>query len=660
ELASEVLEAELGAVIIDGAVATTVGFGSQAVPEEELLSVPGGSSEACLGEAGRCNLVAAELLTPRDRLLVGRLCEPFAPEERNLLAGMARVLGLSVRNLRILASERERQQLLETLLSVQRTISHREPLPQILDAVTSGASSLLGGRPVWLFLQDSLDPARPIAASGTQPLTAGGRDVPREVVARAAAAMAGEEAVEGLTAAVHVGGATAGAMVADVGEGGAFDGHDRRLMANFAEHASIALTDARTVAAVQEAFHDSLTGLPNRALFLERVEEALDPGPDRCQRRAAVLFVDLDRFKAVNDTLGHGAGDELLRAVARRLRSCLRAPTTAARFGGDEFAVLLEEGAVETATLAAQRIIDRLSRPFSVQGKRVLIGASIGVAFSGELCDHADDLLRNADLAMYRAKKDGRGRWARFEPVMYHAVSQRVELEADLQRAVTRGELFVQYQPVIDLESGRVASVEALVRWDHPRLGRIPPASFVPLAEEIGVITEVGRWVLREACAQVVAWRLDHPDLGLCVNLSVRQLEDPGLVQDVRAALEEHQVPAAALTLEITEGMLLDANHVLRARLHALKALGIRLAVDDFGTGYSSLSYLRELPVDVLKIDKSFVDGVQEDTAHAALARGIIELGRTLQMATVAEGVEMAGQLEQLRSVRCQFGQGYH
>jgi len=689
ELASETIGAELGAVIVDGAVAAAVGFGTGTVPGPELLAATLGTSEAVLPGIGPCHLAVAEVLGDADRLLVGRLTDTFGAEERNLLAGMGRVLGLSLRTLRILAAERdlrvaqeqlaeerlrsvtslqERQLLLETLLTLQRSISHRAPLPEILDTVTAGAASLLGARAAWLFLRNDLEPLRPITASTARRPSAPERDAALDV-ARAAMAAQGRRGSRDaevlrsgrfVAATVHVGGSISGALVAETSEPADADSHDDRLLVTFAEHASMALTDARTVAAVNEAFHDPLTGLPNRALFLDRVEQALGSAA-RGGVEVAVLFVDLDRFKAVNDSLGHAAGDDLLRAVARRLSACLRSSAVVARFGGDEFAVLLEQdGTLQAATETAQEIIERLRDPFSVQGYRVLVGASIGIAFAGSALSEAPDLLRNADLAMYRAKKDGRGGWALFEPGMYLAVRNRLELEADLQRAVARHELSVQYQPVVRLDTGEVTGLEALARWDHPVHGRISPDRFIPLAEEIGVIDGIGRWVLEEACRKLAGWRREHPDLRIHVNLSVHQLHDPGIVASVRSVLVAHGLAPAALTLEITEGTFLERNETFVVRLRDLKRLGVDLAVDDFGTGYSSLGYLRQFPIDALKIDRSFVEGVDTNLECAALARSIVELGNTLGLAMVAEGIENDGQLEFLRSVHCRYGQGFH
>ena len=679
ELAAQQFYAQVGAVVVGDALVAATGFGAAAPPAAALVGARGGGEALALAGLGTCHVAIAGWDGDRPgRLLVARLDNPFSADERNLLLGMARVLGLALRGvaaletertlgaererqarerLALLASLRERHRLLEVLLEIQRSISHRKPLPEVLSAITSGASGLLGGCPVALVLDDPLDPERPIVAA----TTAGGERSETElaIVATAAARTASTPSADGaLAASVHINGARAGALVAMASAG--FDDAQLGMLDAFAEHASLALTDARTVEAMEEAFHDSLTGLPNRALFLDRLQHALDVA-DRRQTELCVLFVDLDRFKAVNDSIGHAAGDELLRAAAERLSDCTRAADTAARFGGDEFAVLLEDdGRGVHPDAVADRIIAAMRRPFDVEGKEVFIGATVGIAHARDASLGPDELLRNADLAMYRAKKAGGNRAATYETAMRTALLARIELEADLRHALDRDELSLVYQPVVELESGRTVGVEALARWAHPTRGMIAPLTFIPVAEEIGVIGAIGRWVLREACRQLAAWRRLAPGLVLNVNLSAVQLRDDRLAGDVEQALRAHGLPGAALTLEITESMLLSGDEDTAARLRRLKALGLSIAVDDFGTGYSSLSYLKQFPVDALKIDKSFVDTVARSTADSTLARTIVELGRGMRLETIAEGIETAEQLERLRMLDCELGQGYH
>jgi diguanylate cyclase (GGDEF)-like protein len=681
EMAAGLLDAEIGAVLIGDALAAAVGFGSAPAPAAELAHAQAGGNELELSGLGRRHLATAGWEGDRPgRLLVARLDAPFDAEEHNLLMGMARVLGLALRGvaaletertlgaererrarerLGLLASLRERHRLLEVLLDIQRSISHRKPLSDVLTAVTAGASGLLGGCPVALVLDDPLDPERPIVAS----TTAGGKWSESELatVATAAAQVGTASSSDlALAASVHINGARAGALVAMAPSGAAFDNAQLGMLDAFAEHASLALTDARTVEAMEEAFHDSLTGLPNRALFLDRLQHALDVAARR-ETDLCVLFIDLDRFKSVNDSIGHAAGDDLLRAVAARLSECTRAADTAARFGGDEFAVLLEDdGRGLRPEMVAGRIIAAMRRSFEVEGKEVYIGATVGIAHAGGAALAPDELLRNADLAMYRAKKAGGNRCATYEGAMRTALLARIELEADLRHALKRGELSLAYQPVVDLQTGRPVGVEALARWTHPTRGPIPPLTFIPVAEEIGLIGAIGRWVLREACRRLAAWRLLAPELVLNVNLSALQLRDDRLASDVEQALLAYGLPGEALTLEITETMLLSGDEDTGMRLRRLKALGVSIAVDDFGTGYSSLSYLKQFPVDALKIDKSFVDTVASSTEDSALARTIVELGRGMRLDTIAEGIENVQQLEQLRLLDCQLGQGYH
>jgi diguanylate cyclase (GGDEF)-like protein/PAS domain S-box-containing protein len=412
-----------------------------------------------------------------------------------------------------------------------------------------------------------------------------------------------------------------------------------------------------------QAFHDPLVGLANRALFHDRVEHALAKS-GRTGQPLAVLFLDLDNFKTVNDSLGHSTGDQLLVGIAGRVSECVRTGDTVARLGGDEFAILLEDVRDEAeAAEVAQRVALALRAPFHLDGKDVLVTTSVGIALSVAGSHGADELLRNADVAMYTAKERGKGRHVTFEPDMHAAILRRLELEADLRRALEREEFLVNYQPLMDLRSGRLTGVEALVRWRHPQRGLISPAEFVPIAEETGLIVPLGRWVLQQACQDVRGWQLRLPDLApqmVNVNLSARQLQEPGLVQDVAAALRESGLPPQSLALEITESVLMQDAAAAVGWLHELKKLGVQLAIDDFGTGYSSLSYLRQFPVDTLKIDKSFVDGVDREAERATLASAIIDLGRTLGLKTVAEGIEESAQVAELTSLGCDVGQGYH
>src|SRR3954452_13044906 len=409
-----------------------------------------------------------------------------------------------------------------------------------------------------------------------------------------------------------------------------------------------------------QAFHDDLTGLANRALFEDRLTLALARAR-RHDGQLAVVFIDLDDFKTVNDSLGHAVGDELLRATAQRLTSCLRVQDTAARLGGDEFAVLLEDlSGPDEAWHIAERLRRALEPPFVVDGRQIASSASLGVECpdAGAI---ADDVLGNADLAMYAAKDAGKGRVARFEPAMRAQLVERMELGSELGLALERDELFLEYQPLVELDTQRITGAEALIRWQHPTRGRLAPDRFIGLAESNGHIVAIGRWVVETACAQLRRWRAGRPGthLQMSVIATTRQLADPGFPSDVAAAVEAAGIDPSRLTLEITEHLLLDDGDLMQDRLHALKELGVCLAVDDFGTGYSALSYLQTFPIDVLKIDRSFVAGIDHDPERARLVRSIVEIGHNLRLSVVSEGIEQAGEAALMREYRSQYGQGY-
>ncbi|MFZ6004452.1 MAG: putative bifunctional diguanylate cyclase/phosphodiesterase [Actinomycetota bacterium] len=412
-----------------------------------------------------------------------------------------------------------------------------------------------------------------------------------------------------------------------------------------------------------QAFHDPLTGLSNRALFADRVEHALDRVRRDDSLTPAVAFIDLDDFKLVNDSLGHGVGDQLLRAVADRLRSCLRSGDTPARLGGDEFAVLLEDAPDEAAILeVADRILDALSSPVQIDGREVFARASIGVAMRHGSETTPDELLRNADLAMYTAKAHGKGCIEVYEAGMQHTAVDRLALRGDLEKAIDAGDITVVYQPIVRLVGGEVVGFEALARWHHPERGNVPPAEFLPIAENAGVITALGALVLRQACEQLASWRAANPDEAwqMSVNLSARQVLSPELIGLVRGAIESTGVDAGSLVLELTEAVLLsDSEQVLR-RLQQLKDLGVRIAIDDFGTGYSSLSYLQRVPFDILKIDRAFVSALRHEAPNTTLVRTIIDLSRTLGRTAIAEGIEEQVELAGLLELGCELGQGFY
>ena len=412
-----------------------------------------------------------------------------------------------------------------------------------------------------------------------------------------------------------------------------------------------------------QAFHDPVTNLPNRALFVERVRHAIG----RARREGnelGVIFLDIDDFKTINDSLGHGAGDAALIDVAKRLSESIRSSDTAARFGGDEFVVLLEDlEDVQRAVEVAERILEDLRRPLTVAGKELQLRGSVGISIlEGRSAASADDLIRDADAAMYIAKRDGKGGYRLFEPEMHAGVLARLELRADLQRALEGSQFELFYQPIVRLTDSRVAGMEALLRWHHPERGLVHPEDFIPFAEETGLIVPIGRWVLREACRQATAInraRGEDPSLYMCVNLSVKQLQHSDVISDVRDALTESELDPSMLTLEITESMLIDDPDIAVTKLTELRALGLRIAMDDFGTGYSSLSYLSRFPVDIIKMDRSFL---REDATPQTLdlSSAVVALGSSLSLEVVAEGIELDEQLQRLRDLGCALGQGFH
>ncbi len=450
-----------------------------------------------------------------------------------------------------------------------------------------------------------------------------------------------------------------------------FSEHDLRALALVGEHAACAVANARLYEAERchavelehQAFHDPLTGLANRALFTDRVQHALVRA-GRDASAVGVLFCDLDDFKRINDSLGHAAGDQLLVAVGQRLQGAVRAVDTPARLGGDEFAVLLEDiRDVGEARRAADRVLESLAAPFVLDGRPVSVRASIGVASSGPEATTADELMRNADVAMYTAKAQGKGCHRTFERDMHAEVLARLELESELEAAVARGELCLHYQPILSLESGRVVGVEALVRWNHPTRGLLYPGAFVPLAEELGLIGAIDTWVLERACRQTRAWHERHPDrppLSVNVNVSARQLQTGAVVDAVAGALRRSGLDPHSLVVELTESSVVHDPATTSRWLQALRDLGVRLAIDDFGTGYSSLAYLKRLPIDILKIDRAFVAGLGVEPEDAALVSTIVELARSLRLEVVAEGIERAEQLDELRHLGCDLGQGFH
>jgi diguanylate cyclase (GGDEF)-like protein/PAS domain S-box-containing protein len=414
---------------------------------------------------------------------------------------------------------------------------------------------------------------------------------------------------------------------------------------------------------LHDAFHDALTGLPNRTLFLDRLGLALEQSRRHKGIAFAVLFLDLDRFKNLNDSLGHSAGDSLLVEFATRLKACVRPGDTVARLGGDEFGVLLSDvAAPEDATRVAERILELLEQPFEIGPHEVVITASIGIALGSAEYDRPEDILRDTDTAMYRAKSAGRACFQVFDQAMHSSVAALLKLEMDLRRAVERSSFVMHYQPIIALDVGRIVGFEGLVRWVDPERGVVPPLRFISVAEETGLIVPIGWWALREACSQVRQWQErwpSDPPLYASVNVSGKIFGQPDIVERVWRVLEETGLPATSLRLEITEGILMDHGEAALKVLAELRALGVQFSIDDFGTGFSSLSYLQRFSYDTLKIDRSFIAGMQEKPDVNAIVQTIVGLGNRLGMSVVAEGVETVGQFERLKAMNCPAAQGF-
>jgi diguanylate cyclase (GGDEF)-like protein/PAS domain S-box-containing protein len=409
------------------------------------------------------------------------------------------------------------------------------------------------------------------------------------------------------------------------------------------------------------AYHDPLTHLPNRTMFMQRLREVQAvKASDAVQ--FALLYLDLDGFKVVNDSLGHAAGDSLLRMVAQRLHNCVPPSSLVARMGGDEFAILTAPGAIGDPVATATGILQSLQEPFYVVGQEVVVSPSIGIVVGSENGD-AEDLLQYADSAMYEAKRLGKGQYAIFDPAMARRAIERFRLEVDLRYALERSELTLHYQPIVNLRTGAVDSVEALARWQHPERGQILPTEFIPLAEETGLIVPLGKWVLRTACAQLKAWQAQSADVlswRVNVNISMRQIKEPTFVDDVAETLQETGLAPHCLRLELTETMLAQELEATSKTLQRLKAIGIGLVIDDFGTGYSSLNYLRWFPVDVVKIDRTFVAGLGKNSTDVAIVQAVIAVAKSLGLVVTGEGIEDSEQLDQLLQLECDRGQGFY
>jgi diguanylate cyclase (GGDEF)-like protein/PAS domain S-box-containing protein len=414
---------------------------------------------------------------------------------------------------------------------------------------------------------------------------------------------------------------------------------------------------------LHNSLHDILTSLPNRALFMDRLERSLMQTKKRKDCLTAILFLDLDRFKLVNDSLGHIFGDQLLREIAHRLKRCLREEDTVARFGGDEFTILLENiQDINEATQIAQRVQEELTLPFILNKHEVFTTVSIGIALSSNGSEQPEEVLRNADIAMYRAKNLGRAKYSVFDTAMHSQAVELLQLETDLRRAIERQEFHLYYQPIFSLSTGKISGFEALVRWQHPERGLISPTEFIPLTEETGLIVPLGAWIIYSACHQMRVWQQQFPTsepMTISVNISGRQFFQFELVEQIAQVLQETNLDARSLKLEITENVIMENTHSATSTLQRLKTLGVQLHMDDFGTGYSSLSYLRRFPIDTLKIDRSFVSQMGVDDESLAIVQTIVTLAHNLGMSVTAEGIETAAQVALLQTMKCEFGQGY-
>ncbi len=687
--AVEAMEADVGALILDGSAISSIGFANGEVPVDVLFAtVNSRRSSAKLPGIGPCQVSGASFESRGSYcLVVGRIGDvAFSAEERNLLHGMSRALALHLQSARVLAAMQERQALMERLTRIQRSINSRAPLPEVLQAIVDGAAELIGDPIAGLRHIDPTDsdyavlscavnvePGSPLGERIRVGEGAGGRAISENQLvvlhdyagrADALPNWAELKLSAAMGAPVHENGIVVGSLVvASRAPGRRYSEAEQSILLSFAGHVSLALTDATTTqslrraleAAHHDAMHDELTRLPNRALLRDRLEQAWARGC-RTGSPIALLFLDFDDFKDVNDSLGHDAGDRLLVALAERLAESLRPGDTIARLGGDEFAVLVENlSTSSTAEGLAERLLEVLLEPVVVNGRDVTMRGSVGIAVSDFTETDSQSLLHSADIAMYEAKRRGGGRYVRYQPDMHADTLVRLDTEQALKQAIGNRELVLHYQPIEELPSGRVVGAEALVRWEHPVRGLIGPMDFVPIAEASGLIVGLGEWVLRTACAQATRW---PDDMELAVNLSPRQLE-PELPQIVRDILAETGLSSDRLVLEVTEGTAMaDAPETQRI-IEELHAMGVHFSIDDFGTGHSSIARLRTLPVDQLKIDKSFVDSLDADSGTDVFVSAIVALAHGSNLIAVAEGVETQGQRCRLVALGCDRAQGY-
>ncbi|MGA2321211.1 MAG: EAL domain-containing protein [Solirubrobacteraceae bacterium] len=709
ERAAEALEAEVGAVVSDGQLLASTGFSADNVQTGLLVAAAEGKLTTIeVPGAGTCEVISVPLEDDMPgRLVLARCGEAFSRQEANLLRGMGRVLTLTLRlrderalrerseeqvleNARLLATLQKRQRELKLIGALERAALECPGWKRLTqDLVERVAAHLDVDHCAVLVFEPDDHQLRMIAAVGWPSSFIGHMTVPATLDTQGGRTVAGDQPliIGDLSTdarfpgsvALREQGIVSGMSTPIRGHRHPYGGlgvhttrhrHFTPEEASFLEIVAGVLGAAAERSAAEEeirhqAVHDGLTGLPNRLLFEDRLSHAL-AASRRHDRGLAVLFVDLDNFKSINDSLGHSTGDKVLGVAAMRLAGCLRPEDTLARMGGDEFAIVLPEiGEPQDVSLAAERLQKALRGQITIAGgQRLIITASIGIAIaSHEQLATAEELTRNADLGMHAAKHAGKGLVRFFAPSMHENAVLRLELTSDLRGALDGGQFIVHYQPIVTLADGAIAGAEALVRWNHPQRGLIAPGVFIGLAEDAGLIGEIGRLVLGQACNQMQRWREalnECRELFVTVNVSPLQLHSSRLLMDVETALRHSGLPPDRLILEITENVLCDRGSDVSQQLAELKRLGVRLAVDDFGTGYSALSYLQDMPVDILKIDKSFIDLLGSSIDNDQLVDSIINLAHGVHLQTVAEGIETQAQARTLRMMNSEFAQGFH
>ena len=693
---AEALDAEVAALIVGGVVVHSLGFPADRVPHETLVQlVHGRRCEAEVQTLGAVHALSAEVGQDQGHLLVLRRSSPFDREEEVLLRAMGRALSMAMaatrsrKEMQQLAEQlAERQELSTRMFRIQQSISHRAPLQEVLDSITHGAADLLRVEVVGLRVSaledDDIAYTSLLGYSSAMrdnfarlPLDHGfaGRafvedglvvtDRYRDEPQRTSRNVRHELEIA-MAAPVHRNGQPVGVLtVASSAKGRTFTSAEQETLLGLAEHASLAVNDAAAIHNLRhtlervtfEARHDGLTGLLNRSSAVETLDEELAGATDSAP--VSVLFVDLDRFKPFNDMFGHAFGDQVLVAVAERLRSTVGPRDTVARLSGDEFLVVAPATGSDEATVLAERLTAAVTTPFRIDGREVELTVSIGVA-AARSERSGQELLAGADMAMYRAKQGGRGGVVQFDQTMRSDMSRRIDLERELTTAVRSGDIRTHFQPLVDLDTGSIRGLEALARWEHSTLGLRMPADFIAVAEDIGLILEIDQFVLEDACRQLARWEAVRPDLTVSVNLSARHFTDFSVVDMVRSTLHASGIDGSKLWLEITESVVMGDTESTLDILQALRSLGVRFMVDDFGTGYSSLVYLKRLPVSAVKIDRGFVDGLGTDREDEAIVTAIMRLAEAIGLEVVAEGVETQTQVQWLRRLGCQQAQGYH